>query len=290
MLLRVGCEFDYESDAASPAVLLVEPHPDASVRLVREEWRTEPAMTMSGYDDLFGNRCRRVVLPTGATRLRYDAVVELSRAPDDVDPTAAQAPVEQLPASVLVYTLPSRYCLSDALADTAWQLFGDTEPGWPRVQAVCDWIQRQHPIRPREHAADDGRRCLRRRRRRCVVTSLISAITFCRALNIPARYVFGYMPDIDVPAALSADGLPRLVRGLSSAGAGGPSTPASIGRASAACRSACGRDAVDVAMVTTYGPARFRSMVVWTDEIPTDAPPAAVVTATGAAPEVGLGA
>ena len=82
MLLRVGCEFDYESDAAAPAVLVVEPHPDASVRLVREEWRTEPAMTLTGYDDLFGNRCRRVVLPTGATRLRYDAVVGTGLLPE----------------------------------------------------------------------------------------------------------------------------------------------------------------------------------------------------------------
>ena len=166
----------------------------------------------------------------------------------------------------MVYTLASRYCLTETLSQVAWHLFGGTEPGWARVQAVCDWIHEN--IRygllkstPLTTAVDvyvgGGGMCR---------DFAHLAITFCRALNIPARYVFGYMPDIGVPGphppmdfhawfeAYLGDrwwtfdarfNRPRIGR-----------IPIGIGR-----------DAVDVAMITTYGPAAFHRMVVWTDEV-----------------------
>src|SRR5262249_34484593 len=109
MLLRVGCEFAYESPAATPAVVLVRPHPVPDHRIVREEWRVTPSVPSHGYLDLFQNRCERLVLPTGSSTLCYDAVVEVSGEPDPIAPDAPQLPVERLPDETLVYTLASRY-------------------------------------------------------------------------------------------------------------------------------------------------------------------------------------
>jgi transglutaminase-like putative cysteine protease len=267
--LRVGCEFGYDSPAQTPAVVLVEPHPDPAHTIVREGWETDPVIERHGYYDLFRNRCQRLVLPTGASTLRYDAVVELSGEPDPVAPDATQAAVEDLPDEVLVYTLASRYCLTESLSQVAWHLFGTSPPGWARVQAICDWIHANirygalHST-PMTTAVDvyvaGGGMCR---------DFAHLAITFCRALNIPARYVFGYMPDIGVPPPHS----PMDFHAWFEAFLDNRwwtfdarfNTPR-IGRIPIGI----GRDAVDVAMVTSYGPAVFQRMVVWTDEMVAD--------------------
>ena len=79
-------------------------------------------------------------MPVGEQVWRYDAIAEVSGEPDDFVPTAVQMSVENLPDNTLIYTLPSRFCLSDVLSNTAWDFFGSTEPGWARVQAICDWV------------------------------------------------------------------------------------------------------------------------------------------------------
>ena len=95
MQLRVGCEFGYQAGWPTPAVMLVQPHGDAPHRVVRETWEAAPALAPHEYRDSFGNRCQRFVLPAGATTLRYDAVVEVSDQPDEVDPAAPQVPRQQ---------------------------------------------------------------------------------------------------------------------------------------------------------------------------------------------------
>ncbi len=263
MQLRVGCEFGYEAEWPTPGVMLVAPHPEIPSRVVREEWGAEPALDSHEYSDLLRNRCRRFTLPAGATTLRYDATVEVSGVVDEVEPSATQIPVEELPDEALVYTLASRYCLSDALSATAWHLFGGTELGWARVQAVCDWLH-EHirygvPSTPLTTAVDvyvaRGGICR---------DFAHLAVTFCRALNIPARYVFGYMPDIGVPPPHP----PMDFHAWFEAYLGGRwytfdarfNTPR-IGRVPIGRW----RDAVDVAMMTTYGAARFQRMIVWAD-------------------------
>lgn len=270
MLLHVGCEFGYESSGLSPAVVMVQPRLDREHTVLREQWRTIPVLQQHGYLDLFGNRCERLTLPLGGSTLRYDAIVEVSGEPDPVAPDARQWLVQDLPDEVLVFTLASRYCQTETLSQVAWHLFGASDPGWARVQAVCDWVHENieygllHST-PMTAAVDvyvaGGGMCR---------DFAHLAITFCRALNIPARYVFGYMPDIGVPGPFppmdfhawfeayledrwwAFDARFNMPR---------------IGRAPIAV----GRDAVDVAMVTSYGPAAFQRMTVWTDEAQPDA-------------------
>jgi transglutaminase-like putative cysteine protease len=271
MRLHVGCEFQYDTAAPSPAIVVVEPRDDREHRVVTERWLVRPDAARSDYRDGFGNRVTRLTLPQGPSTLRYDAFVDVSGDPDPVVPDARQLPVEELPDDVLVYTLASRYCLTETLSQTAWNLFGQSQPGWARVQAVCDWINANvrygglHST-PRTTAVDvfvgAGGICR---------DFAHLAVTFCRCLNIPARYVVGYIPFEPEEAAA---GRPMDFHAWFEAFLDGHwytfdarfNRPR-VGRIPIAW----GRDAVDVAMVTTYGPALFRRMTVYSDEVAADA-------------------
>lgn len=242
----------------------VRPRSDARHQLVSETWATTPPLPVDEYVDVYGNTIKRLAVPEGRLVLRYDAVCSV---PDEADPDGSgtpQTPVHEIPGELLHFTLPSRYCLSDQLMDTAWQLFGQTEPGWSRVQAVCGWvhdnIKFQHGTSsPRTTAMD----VFESRHGVCRDFAHL-AVTFCRALNIPARYVFGYLPDIHVPP--NPD--PMDFAAWMEVWLGDrwwTFDPRNNARRVGRVLIGRGRDALDVAMVTTFGPAAFRSMTVWAD-------------------------
>lgn len=265
MQVRVGCEFQYEMALPTPAVVQVQPHQVGDYTLLRETWETLPETAAPTYHDLHGNICRRLLLPAGPFTLRYDAICAVPDHFDDMDLDAREHPIEEVPDEALIYTMPSRYCLSDVLANTAWQLFGGLRPGWGRVQGICDWVHEHIRFQygtstPLTTAVD----VYLAREGVCRDFTQLG-ITFCRALNIPARYVFGYLPDIGVPPPDS----PMDFCAWFEAYLGGRwytfdprnNTPRTarvvIGR---------GRDALDVAMVTSYGSSALRKMEVWADE------------------------
>ena len=266
MRVRVGCEFRYESLGSTPTVWQVRPRADAAQRLTNESWNAEPRLPRSSYHDSYGNVCDRMTLPAGSTVVRYDAQVEVSGEIDEIDKSAREVPVELLPDETMVFLLPSRFCLSDVLRDRAWELFGATEPGWSRVSAVCNWVHDN--VRFQAGASNALTSTLDVWDSRTGVCRDFAhlGLTLCRSLNIPARYVFGYLPDIGVdppydPMDFCAwtevylenrwwtfdprNNSPRVGRVV-------------IGR---------GRDALDVAMVTTYGAPILQEMTVWADEI-----------------------
>ena len=263
-MLRVGCEFRYQVTAPSPAIVQVRPRTDAEHRLVSEEWVTEPPIPLDEYDDVYGNGVKRLLMPEGGLRIRYDAVCEV---PDALDPDASDAPqlaVEELPGELLHFLLPSRYCLSDLLMDTAWELFGETEPGFERVQAVCDWVHEN--VRFQYGTSNPSTTAVDVFRDRVGVCRDLThlAVTFCRALNLPARYVFGYLPDIGVPPPDS----PMDFAAWMEVWLGDrwwTFDPRNNQRRTGRVLIGRGRDALDVAMMTTYGSARFESLEVWAD-------------------------
>jgi transglutaminase-like putative cysteine protease len=273
LTIRVGCEIAYEFGGPTPAVFLVRPDASPRQRLISETWTTVPGAPYHDYTDLFGNTCRRMLLPQGPVTFRYDALVETPPEPEPVDWDAAQHLVQDLPDDVLVYTLPSRYCLSDELAPRAMELFGTAPLGRGCVQTICDWVHdnirfcadASTPLTTAAHVLESGQGVCR--------DYAHLAITFCRAMNIPARYVFGYIPDIDVPPPLT----PMDFCAWFEAFLGGQwwtFDPRNNQTRKGRVRIAIGRDALDVAMVTTYGAATLNRMDVWADEIPNDGTPA----------------
>ena len=279
MRLRLGCRFEHEASSPTAAVVLVEPHFEAAGGIVAERWSSEPAVEATSFVDLYGNRCRRLLLPEGVSTFSYDALVTVAPDPDPVPgPDDVQHRVEALPDELLHWLLASRLCESDTMSDRAWKLFGSTAPGVERVQAVCDWIHGNVAYGVESVPATTTLEVFERRGGMCRDFAHLG-VTLCRALGIPARYVFGYMPDIGIPGPYppmdfhawfevwlgsswwtfdARFNTPRIGR-------------LPIGR---------GRDAVDVAMVTTYGPASLRRMAVWTDEVPDDAALAVEPTST----------
>ena len=264
--VRVGCTLAFEFEYPTPAVFLVRPEDGGRHQVIREQWATQPDAPYHDYTDLFGNACRRLTLPQGEVSLRYDAIVQTSRELDAVDWNVEQHLVQDLPDDVLVYTLPSRYCLSDVLVDRAAQLFGSAPRGRGCVQAICDWVNAHvtfvagtsSQLTTAVDVFESGRGVCR--------DYAHLAITFCRAMNIPARYAFGYLPDIDVPPPYPTMDFCAWMEVY----LGGrwwtfaPRNNASrVGRVVIAR----GRDAMDVAMVTSYGALLLEQMIVWADEI-----------------------
>jgi transglutaminase-like putative cysteine protease len=266
LLIRLG--FDIQFEIPAPVAMIAIYHVHSSRRAdLREpdEPRITPGVPSSEYEDSFGNVCTRFVAPVGHLQLYHSTLIEDSGETDAVSPGASQAPVEELPSDVLRYLLASRYCEVDRLLDTAGFLFGNTPLGWARVQAVCDWVHENVTFgyafaSPTKTALD----VYSDRRGVCRDFQHL-AITFCRCLNIPARYATGYLGDIGIPPAGPMDfsawfeayldgrwwtfdarnNVPRIGRVLM----------------------ATGRDAADVAITTSFGASWLQNFTVVTDEV-----------------------
>ena len=267
VLIRIGYDVAFSLPAPTPMLLVLNVHPSRfqSLRGL-EEMHVEPYTPMWFYTDSFGNTCSRILAPAGQIRFTNNAVVEDSGQPDPLAPNAIQYPVEQLPHEVLQFLMASRYCEVDLLKDTAWKLFSHVPPGWARAQAVCDWVHSNVEFgyqfaRSTKTAAET----YQERKGVCRDFTHL-AVTFCRCLNIPSRYVTGYLGDIGVPA----DPAPMDFSAWFEVYLGGNwwtmdarHNQPRIGRV----LMARGRDAVDVALTTAFGVAELKTFKVWTHEI-----------------------
>jgi len=264
LALMVGCHFGLESFQSALAILQVAPCLQPGVSIECERWDT--AADHHGYLDSYGNRCERFALTAGGSRVSYEARVLIASPADRIEPDTLETPVALLPDDVLSFVMPSRYCLPDELGHEAWQRFGDLTPGWGRVQAIVDYVHSHLEFvpgasNPWTTAAD----AYRAGQGVCRDFAHL-AITFCRALNIPARYVFGYIPDIGVPPSSEAMDFAAwfeaFLDGHWYTFDARNNTPR-IGRVLIAR----GRDASDVAISSTFGLNTLTSFRVWTDEV-----------------------
>jgi transglutaminase-like putative cysteine protease len=273
MQIRVGYELIYQCPQPTPMLLTVNIHHSRAADIVvPDHLTTDPPVPFSAYHDGFGNWCNRIVAPPGRIRIAGTGVVNDSGLPDPVVPGAVQHMVQDLPQEVLVFLLGSRYCETDHLSDTAWRLFGHTPLGWARVQAICDFVHAHikfdyadaRPTRTAWEAYNEQRGVCR--------DFAHLAVALCRCLNIPARYCTGYLGDIGMPPPYG----PMDFAGWFEVYLGGAwhtfdarNNQPRIGRVLIAR----GRDAVDVAITTTFGANTLLGFKVWTDEIVAPASP-----------------
>jgi transglutaminase-like putative cysteine protease len=262
--IDVGCGFKYEVAVPTPAIFMVRPDVQDGQELLAEYWMLEPHAPYHDYRDLYGNICRRTILPPGLSSVHYSAVVSVSSELDPYAPDAAQYPAQELPDDVLLYTLPSRYCVSDVLSDAACGLFGGTPTGWARVQAICDYVHGH--LRFSYGTSTPVTTALDAFQNQVGVCRDFAhlAISFCRAMNIPARYAFGYLPDIDDPPPDAPMDFCAWFEAYLD-GAWWTFDARNNERRRGRAVIARGRDALDVAMVTTYGKALLHEMTVTAD-------------------------
>ncbi len=277
MQLKIGFELTYYFPQPTPMILLVNVHASrVSDLVIPDRLVVDPAVPITGYHDGFGNWCHRVFAPEGRVRLSTNAVIRDSGLPDEIVPTARQDFVEDLPDDTLVFLLGSRYCETDLLSQTAWNLFGGTPRGYQRVQAICDFVH--------NHIAFDYQTASATRTAADAFNGRIGvcrdyahlAVAFCRCMNIPARYCTGYLSDVGTPPPYAVgdfaawfeawiggrwhmfdprNNVPRMGRVLM----------------------ARGRDAADVAIATTFGSNYMEDFKVWCDEMPDGEKPSAAV-------------
>lgn len=264
--LHVGCEFVHEAAIATPSVLQVEPDRSGPARLLSEDWASEPAVVQRAYVDAYGNRCQRLTLPQGRSTLRYEARVTVPDATEEVDLEASEVAIEDLPDEVLQYTVPSRYVVPDLLGDEAWQLFGNLKPGYRRVQAICDQVNGSLSFQYGSSSSTSTAADVRASGLGVCRDFTHLAMSYCRALNIPARYAFGYLPQLDV-APLDAPMDFAAWMEVFLEGKWWTFDPRNNVARKGRVVVGRGRDAVDVAMVTTYGGPLLESMTVWAEEV-----------------------
>lgn len=272
-LLRIKSEYEihFELQKPTPFVSMLRLHPSLESRWDEPEVHTaessgasEP-LTFDEYVDSFGNRCARFVAPAGTLKLLGTSVVEMEETPDPQGVGLPLTPVEALPHDALQYLLSSRYCEVDRFGPIAQDLFGHITPGWEMAAQIRDWVHWKVAFNYQMARATKTAMDVYTERVGVCRDYQHLAITLSRAMNLPSRYVTGYLGDIRMPYSGPGDfsawyqvwldgrwwdmdarhNDPRLGRVLM----------------------AVGRDAADVAITTSFGNADLKKFLVNSAEV-----------------------
>jgi transglutaminase-like putative cysteine protease len=267
MQIRAGFSLSYDCPNPTPMLLTLNLHPSRRMDLLTPQMLSfSPAIESWDYVDSYGNVCTRITAPQGRMTVSTEFDIYDGGAHDIVPHDATQHDIRDLPDDTLIYLMGSRYCETDRLTNVAWQLFGQTRPGWPRVQAILDYVHK--------HITFDYQKADRTRTAYGAFNEQVGvcrdfahlALTFCRCMNIPARYCTGYLGDIGVPsdpAPMDFSGWFEVYLGGHWYTADARHNEPRIGR----ILMGIGRDATDVALSTQFGPAVLSSFSVTTYEI-----------------------
>jgi transglutaminase-like putative cysteine protease len=266
LTVRVGCNIHFECESSATAILLIRPRFDADRPIRQENLDFGRAAKSESLADADGNIAYRVILETGLNEIRHDALVEVSAAPDKGEQFGDAPSVATLEPAFLRYLLPSRYCDSDRLFEFARQKFGHIYDAGERVQAISDWVHNNIEYRFGSGRPDISAAQVIERGYGVCRDFAHCMIALCRALNIPARYVTGHLPDI----GHIDPGAPMDFHAYSEVYLGGRwhvfdarYNEPRIGR----IKIAQGLDAVECAFATVYGPARLTNFEVWAYQV-----------------------
>ncbi|PLW74920.1 transglutaminase-like domain-containing protein [Cohaesibacter celericrescens] len=265
MRISLGCKLRFDMPQATPMVAMLNVHYSRFGDLERPDYlSTSPGVPVESYRDGFGNWATRLVAPAGEFTLMTNGIFRDPGNLDPIAPDAVQHAVQALPSDTLIFLRGSRYCDTDILSEQAWQLFDNVSLGWPRVQAVCDYVhdhitfgyEHAKATRTASQAWAEGHGVCRD------YTHL--AIAFCRCLNIPARYCTGYLSDIGEPEPYAAGDFAAWMEVYLS-GQWWVFDPRNNSRRIGRILVARGRDAADVPLTQTFGPNTLTDFKVWAD-------------------------
>ena len=198
--LALGGRFTHVAQYPTPSYVLIEAQSQAGAEIVDAKWTTsDPSMQLTPFTDGYGNIWQKLTLPAGESVYEWSATAIVPDAVDDSDLNAEALPPEELPAEAIGFLWPSRYCQSDVLSADAWRLFGSSPRTYQRVKDVSSYVKQNIEYRTGSTMSwwsavdsfNNGYGICR--------DMAHTFIALCRALNIPARYISGYLPDLDVP-------------------------------------------------------------------------------------------
>jgi transglutaminase-like putative cysteine protease len=248
---HIDCELNYDVGQQTLFLLNIAAPSSDSQNVCAESITTTPELVVEQLQASGSkNRLIRFDAPPGPLNVRYLANIDVRRQLPDA--ALKEMRVADLPADVLPYLVASRYCESDLLFPVACREFGHIQPGYERVMAICEWIRTNVEYKVgTSHALSTARDALSTRAGVCRDFAHI-AIAFCRALNIPARFVTGYAIYADPPPDFHAvfeaylDGEWYLF------------DPTELSPMADLVRIGTGRDASEVPFATFFGATRLR--------------------------------
>ena len=258
MKFKVGCELNYDISSASTFIFNIRAVENEYQKILASQMLVKPDYHREEYIvPNIDNSYLRLSVPEGKLDISYQATVDLAHSIDHPDEIKELAPAE-LPLDVIHYLYPSRYCQSDRLMKLAQDEFGNCQPGYARVKAICDWIY--HKVTYLSGSSDAHTSAYDTVTERAGVCRDFAhlGITFCRALNIPARFVSAYAwqlqpPDFHACFEAFLGGKWYLFDATRLAPTEG------------LVRIGTGKDAADTAFATVFGAVQLNQMNVYID-------------------------
>lgn len=272
MQIRYGYRIELTCQHELPLITMLDVHPSRRHDLIRPDAMSVTSLLnpsspvpVDQHLDQFGNICRRLVAPAGGILLQSEGLIHDSGEPEPANPAAREMSPSRLPQDALVHLLGSRYCETDKLSDRAWSLFGHLPQGWARVQAIVDFVH-NHLTFGYEFARNTRTAAEAFDERIGVCRDFAHlAVALCRCLNIPARYCNGYLGDIGVPknpAPMDFNAWFEVFLGGRWYTFDARHNEPRIGRIVIAR----GRDATDVAMLSSFGAHVLQRFEIITEE------------------------
>jgi transglutaminase-like putative cysteine protease len=255
MELEVGCHLKFDAIEPTPLILMLRPHNGDNQWVLRETYSLEPLVSMREYTDVHKNLCQRLTTPVGTFSIRTVAWVKTSNA-IIVEHGVRMTSIDCLPDWVLEYLLPSRFCQSDQLYDLSVEVTAGHKAGYDQVEAIRMWIHTH--LKYQYGTSNSSTSAIDTAQQRVGVCRDFAhlGIALCRALDIPARMVVGYLYQL-VPMDLHA-WFEAYINGQWYIFDATQTRP----RANRVVI-AYGRDAADVAIITQFAPLTLTSMEVW---------------------------
>ncbi len=249
--LKFSIELNYGiADYASDFIFNIHAAQTQCQTVVTEElYLSQPLVPVIYTDPTYGSRYMRLKAEPGQLQVRYAATVDITH---HVEPPGRlmEVPISQLPAAVLPYIYPSRYCQSDRLHKFATREFGHLRQGYWRVLAIHDWVrQRTRFLSGSSNTSTSAVDTIIEQVGVCRDFAHLM-IALCRASNIPARFVSGI--DYGADPALGPTDFHAYVEVYLSErwylfDPTGVSPPMGL------VRLGTGRDAADVSFATMFG-------------------------------------
>ncbi len=254
-LSTVETVLEYQVKAPTHFCFNIEAAHWPTQKIVSERLAVSSGVAMHSFtDEASGNRFIRFDAPPGPLLVNYKADVEVYS--EQVDERLPESPVGEVPDAIFHYLMPTRYCESDVLAAAAQQMFGEEPPGIARVRKIVKWIHDSIVYRPGStNSTTTAQEVFVQRTGVCRDFAHLG-ITLCRALNIPARIVVGYVW-FDEP--------PQDFHATFEAWIGGQWVlfdPTGMAPVDRLVRIGTGRDAKDVAFSTFFGAVDMTRMEI----------------------------
>ena len=249
MWLQARCELFFEIENPTPFLFMLRPRSGDQQWIAQERYDISPSTNVREFADKNGNLCQRLVALPGDFKIRTSSTVRTADASDE-DLTAAFISIEDLPNNTLEYLLPSRYCESDVMQGRVNDIVRGKPLGYQQVKAISEWIASNIEYLPGSSNFPIGSVDILQKQRGVCRDLAHVGISLCRSLSIPARFVVGYLNNLE----------PMDIHAWFEAYVGGrwftfDATQDSLAGGRIAI--AYGRDAADVAIANQFGPAVF---------------------------------